>query len=79
MHKNEIRVLMDLHKLLALKVIKREFSPVDYVRFLSAISTRRGDAAKELRKLRDVVTEEELDKALKKKGANCLKAQLAGL
>lgn len=53
----------------ALKVIKREFTPVDYVRFLSAISARRGDAAKELRKLRDVVTEEELDKALKKKGA----------
>lgn len=53
----------------ALKVIKREFTPVDYVRFLSAISARRGDATKELRKLRDVVTEEELNKALKKRGA----------
>jgi ribosomal protein S21 len=53
----------------ALRVIKKEFAPVDYVRFLSAISARRGDAARELRKLRDVVTEEELDMALKKRGA----------
>lgn len=53
----------------ALKIVKREFDPVDYVRFLSAISARRGDAAKELRKLRNVITTEELDQALKMRGA----------
>lgn len=53
----------------ALKLIKKEFSPVDYVRFLSAISARRGDTAEELRELRDKITEAELDKNLKKRGA----------
>lgn len=52
----------------ALKIVKREFDPVDYVRFLSAISARRGDATKELRKLRNAITKEELDKALKMRG-----------
>lgn len=53
----------------ALKLIKKEFSPVDYVRFLSAISARRGDTAEELRGLRDKITEAELDRELKKRGA----------
>ncbi len=53
----------------ALKIVKREFDQVEYIRFLSAISARRGDAAKELRKLRNVITKEELDKALKMRGA----------
>ncbi len=53
----------------ALRLIKREFNPVDYVHFLSAISARRGDTAKELRKLRDTMPVAELDKQLKKRGA----------
>lgn len=53
----------------ALKIVKREFDPVDYIRFLSAISARRGDTVKELRKLRNAITKEELDKALKMRGA----------
>lgn len=53
----------------ALALIRKEFSPVDYVRFLSAISARRGDTAEELR---DTLTEAELDKELKKRGARFL-------
>jgi len=53
----------------ALDIIRRELTPQEFTRFLSFISARKGDSVKELRELRDTLSKEELDRALKKLGA----------
>jgi hypothetical protein len=53
----------------ALDIIRKELTPEEFTRFLSFISARKGDSVKELRQLRDTLSKEELDKALKELGA----------
>ncbi|NOZ59959.1 MAG: hypothetical protein GXO66_10375 [Euryarchaeota archaeon] len=51
-----------------MEMAKRELDPAEYARFLALITPKRGDTVKELRKLRDKETYEEIVKRLKKRG-----------
>jgi hypothetical protein len=54
----------------AIDILKRELSPVEYVRFLEVITPKVGDAAKELRKLRDIETEKAFLERMKRRGVS---------
>lgn len=53
----------------ALDLLKKEFTPVEYAKFLAMIGPKVGDSAKELRKFRDRATHGEILERLKKRGA----------
>lgn len=53
----------------ALDIIRKELTPEEFTRFLSFISARKGDSVEELHELRDTLSKEELDRALKRSGA----------
>ncbi len=55
-----------------LGVTKKELSPVEYARFLEIITPKVGDSVREIRKFRDIITEEEFLKLLKGKGAEII-------
>ncbi len=51
-------------------IAKRELNPVEYARFLALITPKKGDTVKQLRKLRDRETYEEIVARLKKRGVS---------
>jgi len=56
----------------ALKVTKKELSPMEYARFLAIITPKVGDSVREIRKFRDTITEEEFLVMLRRKGAEII-------
>lgn len=53
----------------ALDILRKEFTPLEYAKFLAMIGPKVGDSVKELRKFRDSATHEEILERLKKRGA----------
>ncbi len=49
-------------------ILKKELSPVEYVKFLEAVTPKLGDAAREIRALRDAETEIDFLARMRKKG-----------
>jgi hypothetical protein len=52
----------------AVDILRKELSPLEYVKFLEVVTPKVGDAAKEIRALRNAESEEDFLKRMKKKG-----------
>ncbi len=54
----------------AIDILKKELSPLEYVKFLEFVTPKVGDAAKEIWALRNAETEVEFLTRMKKKGVS---------
>ncbi|MFQ5975990.1 MAG: hypothetical protein ACE5J5_06735 [Candidatus Hydrothermarchaeales archaeon] len=54
----------------AIDILKKELPPLEYVKFLEVVTPKVGDAAKEIRALREAESEPDFLKRMKKKGIN---------
>ncbi len=52
----------------AIVILKKELSPLEYVKFLEVITPKVGNAAKEIRVLRNAESESDFLNRMKKKG-----------
>lgn len=52
----------------AIDILKKELSPLEYVKFLEVVTPKVGDTAREIRGLRDAESESDFLNRIKKKG-----------
>ncbi|MEE8358720.1 MAG: hypothetical protein V3R82_04845 [Candidatus Hydrothermarchaeales archaeon] len=52
----------------AIDILKKELSPLEYVKFLEVVTPKVGDTAKEIRALRNTESEVDFLTRMKKKG-----------